>query len=170
MATKTLSFVEAIKACFSKFATFKGRARRSEFWWFYLAIYAVNAILGVILNYFATAKSALVEEGFSNLSNLSELDKLAEQESTYANINLIIMILMGIWFLVTLIPFLAAHVRRLHDVGKSGHMMWLYLLCGVGGLIPLIMCIADGKPEPNQYGPSPKFAATPVEPQTPPTI
>ena len=38
----TLNFFEAIKVCFSKYATFSGRARRSEFWWFYL--------LGVILN------------------------------------------------------------------------------------------------------------------------
>ena len=31
-----MGFVEAIKTCFQKYANFKGRARRSEFWWFYL--------------------------------------------------------------------------------------------------------------------------------------
>jgi uncharacterized membrane protein YhaH (DUF805 family) len=28
--------IEAIKLCFSKYATFSGRASKSEFWWFYL--------------------------------------------------------------------------------------------------------------------------------------
>ena len=31
-----MNFVEAVKTCLSKYATFNGRARRSEFWWFYL--------------------------------------------------------------------------------------------------------------------------------------
>lgn len=28
--------VEAVSACFKKYATFSGRSPRSEFWWFYL--------------------------------------------------------------------------------------------------------------------------------------
>jgi uncharacterized membrane protein YhaH (DUF805 family) len=32
-----MTFAEAIKSCLSKYTTFKGRASRSEFWWFYLA-------------------------------------------------------------------------------------------------------------------------------------
>ena len=39
----------AISACFSKYATFTGRASRSEFWYFYLfymILYIVGAIVG----------------------------------------------------------------------------------------------------------------------------
>lgn len=39
-----MGFLEAIKACFGKYATFSGRARRSEYWWFVLA----NVIIGCI--------------------------------------------------------------------------------------------------------------------------
>ena len=39
-----MGLLDAIKACFSKYATFSGRARRSEYWWFVL----VNAIIGCI--------------------------------------------------------------------------------------------------------------------------
>ena len=35
-ASTAVSFVEAITICMSKFADFKGRASRSEYWWFYL--------------------------------------------------------------------------------------------------------------------------------------
>ena len=31
-----MSFTDAVRTCISKFATFDGRATRSEFWWFYL--------------------------------------------------------------------------------------------------------------------------------------
>ena len=31
-----MSFSDAIKTVFSQYATFSGRARRSEYWWFYL--------------------------------------------------------------------------------------------------------------------------------------
>ncbi|HEX2526997.1 MAG TPA: DUF805 domain-containing protein [Geminicoccus sp.] len=36
-----MSFVEAVSACFSKYATFRGRASRSEFWYFSLFIVLV---------------------------------------------------------------------------------------------------------------------------------
>lgn len=43
-----MTFVESIKTCFSKYADFKGRASRSEFWWFMLfnvACYIVTSFI-----------------------------------------------------------------------------------------------------------------------------
>lgn len=34
-----MTFGESIKTCFSKYATFEGRASRSEYWWFFLLTY-----------------------------------------------------------------------------------------------------------------------------------
>ena len=34
--SQEIGFGDAIKICFNKFAEFEGRARRSEFWWWYL--------------------------------------------------------------------------------------------------------------------------------------
>lgn len=42
------SFTEAVKVCFQKYATFKGRASRSEFWWFQLFIFGLS-LLGSVL-------------------------------------------------------------------------------------------------------------------------
>ena len=36
MGGEVLSFTEAIKTCFQKYAEFRGRASRPEFWWFVL--------------------------------------------------------------------------------------------------------------------------------------
>ena len=43
-----MGFVEAIKACFGKYATFEGRARRSEYWYFGLFGFVVGLVLGWI--------------------------------------------------------------------------------------------------------------------------
>ena len=36
-----MSFIDSIKTCFSKYATFEGRASRSEYWWFWLASFLI---------------------------------------------------------------------------------------------------------------------------------
>ena len=40
---------QSIKSCFKKFATFEGRASRSEFWWFQL-FYMMVVLVAVILD------------------------------------------------------------------------------------------------------------------------
>jgi len=42
------SFTEAIKVCFQKYATFKGRASRSEYWWFNVFILLISAFGGML--------------------------------------------------------------------------------------------------------------------------
>jgi len=43
-----MNFQQSIKTCFTKYADFNGRASRSEYWWFALAIALGCAILSVI--------------------------------------------------------------------------------------------------------------------------
>ena len=43
-----MTFSESIRVCFSKYATFTGRASRSEFWWFVLFLVLASAACGVV--------------------------------------------------------------------------------------------------------------------------
>ncbi len=43
-----MNMIEAVKAVFSKYATFEGRARRSEYWWFVLFNIIVSIVLAII--------------------------------------------------------------------------------------------------------------------------
>ena len=43
-----MDFQTAIKTCLQKYATFTGRASRSEYWWFMLFFFLMVAILSVI--------------------------------------------------------------------------------------------------------------------------
>ena len=51
-----MSFVDAIKSVFTQYVGFRGRARRSEFWWFYLFTCVVNGVLSGLKS--ATGASA----------------------------------------------------------------------------------------------------------------
>ena len=44
-----MTFTQSIKTCFSKYATFKGRASRSEYWWWTLFNILLGILIGVIL-------------------------------------------------------------------------------------------------------------------------
>ncbi len=43
-----MNMIEAVKAVFSKYATFEGRARRAEYWWFVLFSFIIAVVLNLI--------------------------------------------------------------------------------------------------------------------------
>ncbi len=45
-----MDFQTAVRTCLNKYATFEGRARRSELWWFALFTFLGNMILGIFDN------------------------------------------------------------------------------------------------------------------------
>jgi uncharacterized membrane protein YhaH (DUF805 family) len=42
-----MTFIESIKTCFSKYASFEGTASRSEYWWFALFLFLAAALCGI---------------------------------------------------------------------------------------------------------------------------
>lgn len=55
-----MSFVEAVSVCLSKYVTFSGRARRSEYWWFALMAAGVNVIAAIVDNVAGSSIFAIV--------------------------------------------------------------------------------------------------------------
>ena len=48
-----MDFVQAIKSCLGQYATFSGRAKRSELWWFFLLqvlVMVAASMLGDVIN------------------------------------------------------------------------------------------------------------------------
>lgn len=110
------------------YATFEGRARRREYWYFAL----VNAL---IFAAFAIAMSAAASGGRSPTTAFAGY---------------------GIFALLVLLPSIAVTVRRLHDTGRSGWWFWISLVPVVGGIVLFVFTVLDSTPGNNQYGPSPK--------------
>ena len=123
------SFGQAIKRFFKKYATFSGRASRSEYWWYMLFQTIVISVL------YAGLIAAMV----------SSIDPYTGDPTNYTF--MLPMALMMVYGLAVLVPGIALSVRRLHDAGFSG---WLYLICLVpffGGIALLVLTLLPSKPE-----------------------
>jgi uncharacterized membrane protein YhaH (DUF805 family) len=60
-----MTFSESISTCLKKYADFKGRARRSEYWWFIVFQVAVGFALGLLAAVFGVS-----EDGVNGLSGV----------------------------------------------------------------------------------------------------
>jgi uncharacterized membrane protein YhaH (DUF805 family) len=135
-----MSFGESVKTCIDKYATFDGRASRSEFWWFYLFIILVSFVAllpGYILM-------------FAGLAGTSD----GSAPGFLFWIGLVLLIIGALLELALIIPQLAVGCRRLHDRGQSGWLQ-LLLLVPCGNIVLLIFWIMEGTPGENAYGPQP---------------
>ncbi len=127
-----MSFGEAIKTCFQKYATTKGRAQRSEYWWW-------------------TLFSSLVGAGLSILF----VGILASDSSSIGNDeDAFVMFFIAIlaYVLVFAIPSLAVLGRRLHDIGWSAWwIMLIFVPLNIGSLILFVVCLMPSQEHMNKY-------------------
>jgi uncharacterized membrane protein YhaH (DUF805 family) len=123
------TFGQAIQRFFKKYATFTGRASRSEFWWWYLTNVIVGAVIGLI---------GLIAGGFSSIDASGNFALGAGYYVSQA--------LSGIWFLATIVPWLALSWRRLHDTNKAGPFYFLGLIPLVGWIILLVLFLMPSDP------------------------
>ena len=121
-----MSFGVAIASYFSKYATFSGRARRSEFWFAVLFTTLVSVAIGIIW------PGTTVEVN----------DMSIQQSSIPANL----------WSLATLVPSIALSVRRLQDVGRKGTYYLFVLLPIVGWIMLFVQFVKDSQPGANEFG------------------
>jgi len=137
-----MSPIQAVKTALSKYVTFSGRARRSEFWWFYLFLVIVT-IIGLALDaaFFGTAETTTTATSANFTANAGPIT--------------------GILTLATLLPYLAMSVRRLHDTDRRGWWVLLGLIPIIGTIILIVFYATDSKPD-NRFGPSPKSASEAV--------
>lgn len=116
-------YLEALR----KYATFEGRARRKEYWFFILFNVLAVVVLGII-------------------------DVVLGTSSKEAGLGL----LSGIYLLAVLLPALAVTVPRLHDTDRSGWWILIEFIPLIGGLVLLVFTLLDSTPGSNRFGPSPK--------------
>jgi uncharacterized membrane protein YhaH (DUF805 family) len=67
-------------------------------------------------------------------------------------------VLQALYALALLIPSLAVGARRLHDIGRTGWWLLIWLIPLIGWIVLLVFFFTDSQPGDNEYGPSPKAA------------
>ncbi|MDR0240035.1 MAG: DUF805 domain-containing protein [Burkholderia sp.] len=122
-----MGFSEAVRTVLNKYATFEGRARRAEYWYF--------TLLSVILSIAAQIIGAGGRDG--------------------GLITLLLLGIICLASLALLIPGIAVSVRRLHDTGRSGWFLLIALIPIVGGILLLVWMCSRGTAGPNRFGADP---------------
>lgn len=119
-----MSFGEAIATVFfKKYATFKGRAPRSEFWWAVLFTVLVNIPLKIWAAKEAMERAAM-EALVEAVKESAEAAQGVEMEAVFEGGWSLSATLSWVFPLLILLPLLAVTTRRLHDTGRSG---WITL-------------------------------------------
>ena len=122
-------YIEVLK----KYAVFSGRARRAEFWYFFL-FSAIISIFLTLIDEFMGLKFELRGENLGFLSTL--------------------------YYIAVLIPYLAVIFRRLHDTGRSGWWILIFFIPIVGVIVAVVFLASKGTEGDNRFGPDPKASAT----------
>jgi uncharacterized membrane protein YhaH (DUF805 family) len=130
-------------AVLKKYAVFNGRARRKEYWYFFLINFIIGVVLGVL--------SAVLARSASDSGSMSPVSS-------------VISCISSIYSLAVLLPGLGVGIRRLHDIGKSGWWLLIGLIPLIGEIWLLVLAATDSQPGDNQYGPNPKMEAQPMAP------
>ena len=163
-----MSFGEAIKACFQKYATFSGRARRSEYWYFYLFYFLVSLGLSFlsILTPFARYLSLFLGLAFF-IPNLAVCVRRFHDIGKSGWNYLIILIpeLLLNCYLLYLISYVIKESKLNNGVvknfldGGSPSLNFLFALGAINLAVTILWLIwmtEDSQPGENKWGPNPK--------------
>ena len=127
-----MGFSEALGSFWGNYRNFKGRARRSEYWFIQLFLVVTNLAAAVIDFVLMNGDvERFIANGGGGIVGL-------------------------IWILATIVPAVAVLVRRLHDTGRSGWWALIGFVPVAGALALLVFTVADSQAQQNSYGPSPK--------------
>ena len=130
-----LSPTAAIRSVFRNYATFSGRATRSEYWWFQL-FQIVLLILVVLLGVLPAAASNVAA---------------GETPPSMSAAGIVLFVLgLGLF-----LPNLAVFVRRLHDIDFSGWFYFLTVIPGFGAVLGLIFALLPSNPAGARFDAAP---------------
>ena len=124
-----------LNAIQNHYADFNGRARRKEYWMFVLFQFIFAIVAALLDNILGLSFSDVVPYGW----------------------------IYTLYGLALLIPGLAIAVRRLHDVGKSGWYLLIYLIPLIGAIWLLVLMCTNSEHGPNKWGENPKALGNDAE-------
>jgi uncharacterized membrane protein YhaH (DUF805 family) len=107
----------------NKYAVFKDRARRREYWFFIL----FNVIFGTALVFIDQKMGSFVASADFG-------------------------VLSALYTLAVMIPGVAVSIRRLHDTGRSGWWFLITIVPILGFCVFLYFMALDSDPGTNKYG------------------
>jgi uncharacterized membrane protein YhaH (DUF805 family) len=124
-APRAMKFIEAVKFGYQNYANFKGRASRSEYWFWMLHYWIVAVWLGLV----------------SYVPVILSISDMPIPLGTFFS--------LGVF-----VPSIARATRRLHDINKPGALILLGLIPIVGSILLIVWLSKKGDAGANRYGPA----------------
>ena len=118
-----MTLSDSIKICLDKYATMRGRAPRSEFWWFVFFNWLVFFVAAVVFGLIGTVING------------------------YEGAIITISVGYSLVSLALIFPNICVAVRRLHDTGHSGVWFFILFILIIGWLWFLYLMIKDSDDE-----------------------
>jgi uncharacterized membrane protein YhaH (DUF805 family) len=107
--------------------SFRGRARRKEYWMFTLFV----VVIAIVLEFADTALGTYLGSPDLGLLTLS-------------------------FFVLIAVQAIAVSVRRLHDTGRTAWWLLIQFVPYLGTIVWLVFAILPGQDGENRFGPDPK--------------
>lgn len=117
-----------------RYAEFRGRSSRAEFWWFTLFAVIIYAVIWLLM-----------------VGSLGSMAAAGPEQSASSMIGLFggVGIVFGLFWLALIIPTIAVQVRRLHDQNRSGWWVGAFYLLYVTYMVMLFGTIASTGGDPD---------------------
>jgi len=125
--------------CIKNYVNFSGRARRMEFWMFYLISQLIG--LAIAIPYLITFFGSF---------------NFATATFSPSGAYWFFFFLLLLYGLFLLLPQLAVSVRRLHDTGRSGGWWFIQFVPLIGTIWFIVLLVLPGETGENRFGPDPK--------------
>lgn len=134
----TLKFFPAVKTCLLKLFTFKGRARRSEFWWLIMANMIAFNLIEIVMYFSGVSGDVVLKYVLFPLSCILVLSATVRRLHDSGR--------SGFWILLGFIPIL---------LSLTVNLFWIVTL--VANLFLIALLCDDSEKCENKYGPSSKY-------------
>ena len=161
----SMGFGESVKSVLANLTNFKGRARRSELWWYFMLYVIITVIV-----YMAVGSSTLVQNIISILLQLTIWSVTVRRlhDRGHGGWWVTLAILLSIFSIVYMwqigyYEMMSTVNPDMEEVTKTLSnpvVMTVGLASFVVNICIFVFCVLDGKPETNKYGPSPKYIPT----------
>lgn len=158
------SFPEAVRKGCNRLFDFHGRTRRSDFWWFMLAYMVCNLILTNIWEAFLPPLVAVIcDLVVLSLALAITVRRLQDRGASkwwvfanYASTVVYTLYIYGTGIGEELMSVNASPEASMDMLTDPIFIISLIVVM-ITGLVTFVLCLLDGKPQPNKYGPSPKY-------------
>ena len=138
-----MTLTQSVSTCLRKYATFYGRASRSEFWWFWLFYNVLFWGPSIVVAMVLPIDNPIAAVLFGTGSELPRVVKL-------------------ICAAPFLLPMWAVGARRLHDIGMSGWWQLLYFFPCIGTIVLWVLFATDTNSEGDRFNVSKGLSLKPT--------